>query len=160
LMLIWSMTTVVIDTNVLVGLLDERDKWHGEALAIRDALVAAAVDVVYFDCVLNEVISVIARRMHEQGRSAQFAPFLSRLNHLVPSEDITWASKETQRFYSQVVELVRSSTGELNFHDALIALTCREWNIAILVSFDQDFDRIDWLIRVGNADTLKSVVER
>jgi predicted nucleic acid-binding protein len=52
------MATAVIDVNVLVGLLDERDKWHGTAVAIRDALDEADAELIYFDCVLNEEISV------------------------------------------------------------------------------------------------------
>lgn len=153
------MTTAVIDANVLVGLLDERDKWHGMAVAIRDALDAANVNVVYFDCVLNEVISVFGRRAHEQSRPEQFVALLDQLTELVPFDDITWISEQTQRFYNQVVELVRSSEGELNFHDALIALACRDWDISMLVSFDQDFDQIDWLTRVGNATQIAEILQ-
>lgn len=76
---------------------------------------------------------------------------LDQLTELIPFDDITWISEQTRRLYNQVVELVRSSGGELNFHDALIALACRDWDISMLVSFDRDFDQIDWLIRAGNA---------
>ena len=41
------MAIVAIDANVLVGLLDERDKWHGTAVAIRDALDGADAELVY-----------------------------------------------------------------------------------------------------------------
>ncbi|MCD6167051.1 hypothetical protein J7K19_10120 [bacterium] len=37
-------------------------KWHDTAVAIRDALTKADAELVYFDCVLNEVISVLTRR--------------------------------------------------------------------------------------------------
>jgi len=40
--------------------------------------------------------------------------------HEVPSDIIVWLSSETQRLYTQVIELVRSTSGDLNFHDALI----------------------------------------
>ena len=45
--------------------------------------------------------------------------------------------------------LLRSSAGELNFNDGLITLACRERQIRLLASFDRDFDRISWLIRVA-----------
>ncbi len=48
---------------------------------------------------------------------------------------ITWISAETQRLYDQVIALVRSTSGTLNFHDALIALGCRELGIEIIASF-------------------------
>lgn len=36
----------------------------------------------------------------------------------------------------------------LNFHDALIALACREREIPVIASFDPDFDLIPWLSRL------------
>ena len=40
------MAITVIDTNVLVGLLDNRDKWHDTAVAIRDVLQKADAKIV------------------------------------------------------------------------------------------------------------------
>jgi predicted nucleic acid-binding protein len=37
---------------------------------------------------------------------------------------------------------MKSSGGELNFNNALIALACRERNIPAIVSFDADFDNV------------------
>lgn len=150
------MAIAVIDANVLVGPLDDHDSWYDVAVAIRDALEGAGAELVYFDCVLNEAISVLARRAHEQRRPEQFDALLDRLAELIPADDITWVSGEIQRLYNQIVELVRNSAGELNFHDALLALVCREQDVSVVVSFDEDFDRVDWLTRVGRA---KQVVE-
>lgn len=136
---------VVIDSNVLVGLLDERDTWHVAAL-------------VFLDCVISEVISVIARRVHEQKRSDQLEALLNRLTKLIPGDSITWVSSESEHLYDQVVELVRRSGGELSFHDALIALVCRERSIPTIISFDQDFDRVTWLTRIGTKDDVSRVL--
>lgn len=38
------MAIVAVDTNVLVGLLDNQDKWHPVAIALRDELNAAEVE--------------------------------------------------------------------------------------------------------------------
>lgn len=152
-----TMTTsqrAVIDTNVLVALVDSHDHWHASAQALREALQARAADLVYFDLVLNEAISVLARRAHEQGRSAHFPDVLDTLTHQVPLDAITWLSAETQGLYDQVIALVRSTTGTLNFHDALIALGCRELGIAIIASFDRDFDQITWLTRVETPEAV------
>jgi len=146
------MTTVTeqaaIDSNVLVALIDGRDKWHGEAQALLAVLKGRDTGPVYFDCVLNETISVLARRAEEQGRLAQFPMLLSLLLSKVPKEIVVWISGETQRLYDDIVDLVRESTGKLNFHDALIALSCRELGIKTIASFDEDFDDVLWLRRV------------
>lgn len=151
------MSIAVIDANVLVGLLDARDKWHDAAAAIRDALDRADAELVYFDCVLNEAISVMARRAHEQRRIEQFDALLDELTDLIPVGDIAWISGEIQRLYDQVLDLVRSSAGELNFHDALMALVCRELGVSVIISFDQDFD---WLTRVGSAAEVATALHR
>jgi predicted nucleic acid-binding protein len=145
------MVTAAIDANVLVGLLDDRDTRHSAAIALRDALDRANAELVYFDCALSEAISALARRTREQRRPEQLDALLDQLAALVPITDITWISGEIERLYDQVVGLVRSSAGALNFHDALMALVCRERGIAVFVSFDQDFDQVDWLVRVGDA---------
>lgn len=154
------MTKVAIDTNVLVGLLDERDNWHRVAIEIRDALKEVGAEVLYFDCVLTEVISVLARRTFEQKRQEQFETVLNQLLNLIPDRDIIWVTSDSQRLYRPTVELVRRFGGELNFHDALIATFCREQLISILVSFDRDFDQIEWLTRVSSASEVSEVLRR
>jgi len=49
---------------------------------------------------------------------------------------------------------VRSSRGQPNFNDALIALSCRSRGIALLATFDRDFDQVSWLKRVAQPDDL------
>ena len=41
---------VVIDTSVLVGLIDSQDTWHDTAWVLRNALTVVQVRLVYFDC--------------------------------------------------------------------------------------------------------------
>jgi predicted nucleic acid-binding protein len=43
--------------------------------------------------------------------------------------------------------LVQQTEGRINFHDALIALACKELDISVIISFDNDFDEISWLER-------------
>ncbi len=56
--------------------------------------------------------------------------------------------------YAEIIGLVRSSRGELNFNDALIALSCRYRSIPFLTSFDRDFDQVSWLKRVAQPGDL------
>ena len=87
------MAAAVIDANVLVALLDNQDKWHDVAIALRDELNKAEAELVYFDCVINETISVLARRTCEQKRPEQLYALLDQLERLIPISNITWASR-------------------------------------------------------------------
>jgi predicted nucleic acid-binding protein len=152
------MATAVIDANVLIGLLDDQDKWHDTTIALRDELNKAKAKLVYFDCVINETVSVLARRTREQGRPEQLDALLNRLDRLIPVSNITWSSGEIKRLYPEILELVHSSAGRLNFHDALIGLLCREQSVSVLVSFDRDFDELDWLTRIEQGSQVAEVL--
>lgn len=140
---------VALDTSVLVGLIDDLDVWHAPALALRGALQRRPVEIFYFDCVINEVVSVLARRSRERKRSTEFAELLDKLISLVPKEKITWISGQTESCYPRILALIRDTEGALNFHDALIALSCQELGIRQIASFDQDFDLVPWLERLS-----------
>src|SRR5437868_594643 len=111
------MPKVAIDTNVLVGFIDDDDIWHREAEALMRRLQAEGIEAVYFDCVLSESISVMAKRMRRK-RIYDFIPALDDLAALVPNEKNTWSSPSWPDLYPGIVDLVRNTVGMLNFNDA------------------------------------------
>jgi predicted nucleic acid-binding protein len=148
---------VVIDANVLVALVDTRDKWHAQAVILRDTLIAERARLVYFDCVVNEAVGVIGRRAEEQKRSDQIDHLLDRLKQQVPAESITWVGSDSERLYEQVLDMCRAHGGRLNFNDILMALVCRERKIRVIASFDTDFDELPWLVRVHDLSGLQGM---
>lgn len=136
---------VAVDASVLVTLLNTPDLWHTEALSLRAALLDADITPVVFYCVVAEAISAATRRLHEKGHIVQVRSLLDRLKAEVPRDTLTWILPDVPRVYPQVLGLIGASSGALNFNDALIALVCRERDIAAIASFDTDFDEIPWL---------------
>ena len=147
---------IAIDTSVLIGLLDPKDAWHGQAVAIKQAMQAHGADVAVLDCVLAEAISAMARRIHEQRRTSDLNQLVSRILIDYPTDDVLWVLPDVPVLYAEVIELVRASGGELNFNDALIALSCRYRDIPLIASFDRDFDQVTWLKRIARPDDLES----
>jgi predicted nucleic acid-binding protein len=145
---------IAIDSSVLVALINPRDLWRDQALALENALLAKSGKLFYFDCVVAEAISVAARRLHEKNLTAEVGALLDRLNARVPQETITWILPDAPRLYAEALALMRSSAGALNFNDALIALACRERSIPAIASFDPDFDQVSWLRRLARPDDL------
>jgi predicted nucleic acid-binding protein len=47
-----------------------------------------------------------------------------------------------------------SVLGNLNFNDALIALSCHHRDIPFIASFDRDFDNVPWLQRIAKPEDL------
>ena len=145
---------VAFDTSFLVGLLDPQDLWHVQAVALDIALQSAGFQAVYFDCVIAETVSVATRRLHEKQRVAEIGSLLDRIITSFPSETITWIGADMPTLQPDVLALVRTSQGALNFNDALIALACREREIGFIASFDRDFDQVAWLQRLAGPDDL------
>lgn len=152
------MTTAAVDTSVVVALIDAHDKWHAQAVSLCDALLGAGISPVYFDCVINEAIGVIGRRAEEQKRSDQFERLLDELLAWIPPQAITWISAGGERLLSEILSLCRRHQGKLNYHDALMALVCRELGVGAIVSFDGDFDSIAWLERVYEPPAVSRLV--
>ena len=124
------------------------DHRHVQAKRLVDDLQLASANLIYFDCVVAESVSTILRRLHEKQQFTAIQQLLDAVADTFPPERLTWIMPDTPRLYTQILALIESSSGELNFNDALIALACRERNISVLASFDADFDSIEWLQRI------------
>lgn len=140
---------VALDTSYVIGLLDDRDIWHAPSLEVQAGLRAAGFQLYVFDCVVSEVASTLARRVHEKRRTAELASLLDQLKTRFPARRITWVYPDLPALYDDVLALVETSGGALGFNDALIALSCRMRRIPYLASFDADFDQVDGLIRLS-----------
>lgn len=147
---------IVIDSSLLVGLLVPNDVWHSQAVSLWEAIKSAGHTGLFLDCVAAEAVSVAARRLHEKGRSTQVGALLNQLNAQVPGDNITWILPDVPRLYPEVLDLMHSTSGTLNFNDALIALACREREIPAIASFDADFDQIAWLRRLAHPQDISS----
>lgn len=64
----------------------------------------------------------------------------------------TWIFPDVPHLYPEGLDLIRSSSGALNFVDALIAPACRERDIPAIASFDADFDQVGWLRRLARPE--------
>lgn len=148
------MMLIGIDTSVLIALLAQKDVWHSHAMALQTEMRERHLNPVMFDCVLAETISTLARRLHEKRRRGNLDLLLTTLREGYPSDEVEWLFPEVPMRYAEVIDLIRSSEGELNFNDALIALACRDRAIPLLASFDHDFDAVPWLRRIATPTDL------
>lgn len=139
----------ILDSNFLVALLDEKDKWNEKAKLISEELEEAQCIEVVLDCVVNEVISVLAKRFRER-RDAEFREALGKLEKRIPKSKIVWAYPRVAEFYDAVLDLVKQYNGKLNFHDALILTVMTTAGLKYIVSFDEDFDFVEGIKRIDH----------
>ena len=145
------MTKVIIDTSLLVAQLDDKDIRHSKSLLVADSLVRTGVELIYFDCVINETITVVCRRLRQRKKEAMIGEVLKVFKTTIGKDSISWIYPAIRKYYDDCLELIKSSGGKVNFHDALIALAAKDIGASKIASFDKDFDMIDWLERIdGN----------
>ena len=147
---------VAVDTSVLVALFVPDDTWHSQAMSLVSDLRQRQASIIYFDCVVAEALSAAVRRLHERRQAERISAVLQRFRHELPAAAITWILQDTERMYEPILTLVEQTNGVLNFHDALIALACREREIPVIASFDPDFDLIPWLNRLTSPGRFSS----
>lgn len=71
---------IIIDTNVLVGLYDEKDVWNRPAKYLMEKFKKALVDLILLDCVVNDTFTVLARGLREGKRQDNLTSIFKKLN--------------------------------------------------------------------------------
>ncbi|MBI4704003.1 MAG: type II toxin-antitoxin system VapC family toxin [Deltaproteobacteria bacterium] len=139
---------MILDANVVLAQFDAADVFHDAATALTKRLERDRDRVVVLDCVANEVLSVLARRLRERRRDAEVAASLKALRAALPAE-IASAYSLLPGCFDEVVDDMIRSNGRRNFHDALIVVYARRHAIPVIASFDRDFDGVSGLLRVA-----------
>jgi len=142
-----------VDSNVFIQLLYEGPRASkAEELLDKYPLLMTSIGVV------DEVLHFIIRREAMSKYGVRRAYDLRRL---VRSRGIAFAKESLGQFISLLRELYVKVVGDLdaqpsrivdtmNYYrlaprDAIIALTCKHYNIDTILTFDEDFKRIPWL---------------
>lgn len=147
---------IALDTSFVVALLDEKDLWRSQTVALQAVLEQHDLRPVVFDCVLAEALSVITRRIREKRRAADLPVLISKFRTHFPKNRVLWLYSDLPLLYDEVIVQVERSAGALNFNEALIAIACLNRKIPLLASFDSDFDSVSWLKRIAAPDDLTS----
>ncbi len=145
--------TLFIDSNIFIHLLYEGSKaTQAEEVLERYTLLTTSMAVV------DEVLHFIIRREALKHYSVRKAYDLRKLIH---KRGIAFALDQINKYLSLLEELYIKilpdpeiplrqlvdvmSTYKLTPKDAIIALTCRQYGISRIATFDEDFKRIPWL---------------
>jgi predicted nucleic acid-binding protein len=149
------MNRIVYDSNFLIGLIDEEDRWHKISIEIHNR-IKRNFNIIYLDCVANEVISVLARRYKEKNKLEIFREkVLKKFKEIIRKEDLTWIYRDIEEYYTEIIEKIENYSGRLNFNDCLIVIFLEENNIPYIASFDEDFDNVEGIKRIKDKKILE-----
>jgi predicted nucleic acid-binding protein len=132
------MTSVVVDTNVILSFLLDRDAQQQEqATALIERAAARTVELVLHQQVLTELVYVLVN-LYDQRReaTAQIAGDLLALPGVRAMDSLDWG---------QVLELWPDPFRD--FADAALAAACRCGGHDVIATFDADFRKA--LVELG-----------
>ena len=145
------MTTpeVVLDANVIVGVVDAGDSAHVRAAQLLSVWADEERHVLLLDFLGAEAISVVCRRAAERKRRPpSLEPILVQVQQWNESGRVVFAPLGRNDF-SAVLRHVADSQGRLNFNDARLVALQRSGAIGEVASFDADFDAVEGFRRIA-----------
>ena len=134
---------IIVDTNVVVALMDISDIHHDKALSLIRGLENEGRDLSLMGCILNEIYTVIARRSRERGY--RFSEIVDKIKNELESSEMIEAYPLVSKLHDRILEIMIKTDGRLNYHDALIGITMKDKGIEEIATLDKDFREIEWL---------------
>lgn len=138
------MAVAVVDTGVLVGMVDNDDERHDVAMEIVRGMDHGDLPT---SRVTNYILLETLNWIHNRKRHAKAVETYERLNQSAGFEVLHAAQKD----FLRAVELFETYDG-LSFGDATIAAYMQREEIGYLYSFNDDFDTLDDITRLETAD--------
>jgi predicted nucleic acid-binding protein len=134
------MAVTVVDTGVLVGMVDTDDEHHDVAMEIVHRMDHGDLPT---GRVTNYVVLETLNWIHSRQRHAKATETDERLKQSPGFEVVHAAQKE----FRGAFDLFQTYDG-LSFGDATIAAYMQRENIEYLYSFDDDFDAVNHVTRL------------
>ena len=110
------MPQIIIDTSMLVPRLNARDSLRQPALAWWSALEQGGWEVLVFDGVANETISVLCRRFTARQQHTKGPGAFVRFQEFCRQYPPCWSSYRIECLFPAILELLDRHVGHLNFH--------------------------------------------
>jgi predicted nucleic acid-binding protein len=137
------MADVVLDANVLVGLLYAEDAHHTRARSLAARLESEGHRLILLDLLVYEAVSVLCRRAEERKTNPpSLAAVLDVVRRWFDQGQVRFVAQQAEQLVGQVLDVIAETAGKLNVNDALLVVLYREGIIDKVASFDPDFANV------------------
>ena len=132
----------VLDSSFLIALIDREDVHHPRAKEIFFDIEGQEGQIFLSDVLINEVLSVLARRSEERKKGEEFKELARLFQKRIQELPIVCLYELLPKYIPQVISLMVQHNGCFNFHDALFIFFLRQLPKVHFVTFDKDFSKI------------------
>ena len=127
---------IFADSSFFIGLLDKKDKWHDQALALSESINE---EMMVSDLVISESVTLAGSRSGGKAGQKLYQFFVDNCHIEYIDEDILREGMEVFLRYD----------GKLSLPDSVSVVIMRRKRLSGILSFDSDFDRVDGVKRIG-----------
>ena len=127
---------IFVDSSYYIAIADARDQWHKKALELSEYIETNISVVSSF--IISEVVTEIGRR--SGGKVAY-----NLYNYFTDNCKIIYIDRD---LLSESMEIVLKYDGTLSLADAASVAIMDNMKIGEIVSFDSDFDKVDFINRI------------
>ena len=126
---------ILADSSYFVALADERDRWHEDALRVREA---AGRDYLVHDLVVAEALTIVGAR--QGGKPAR-----TLYEYFTDACELAFADAG---LLEDAMALHLRYDGSLSVADCVSLALMERRHLRTIVSFDRDFDKVRGLRRI------------
>jgi len=127
---------IFVDSSYYIAIADTKDQWHKKALELSEYIETNISVVSSF--IISEVVTEIGRR--SGGKVAY-----NLYNYFTDNCKIIYIDRD---LLSESMEIVLKYDGTLSLADAASVTIMDNMKIGEIVSFDSDFDKVDFINRI------------
>ncbi|MDO8518858.1 MAG: PIN domain-containing protein [Deltaproteobacteria bacterium] len=131
-----------LDSSFLVALLDFKDVHHPRAVEMNTLMKRQKGELFISDIVLNETLSVIARKYEGEARHEELKRKFQAFFHHIEAKPILCLYELVNQSFGFIQKMILHTNGKLGFHDCLIVFFLRQVPLVHLVTFDEDFRQV------------------
>ncbi|MFQ6050371.1 MAG: type II toxin-antitoxin system VapC family toxin [Candidatus Hydrothermarchaeota archaeon] len=130
---------IFIDSNVIIGAFNPRDKYHKEAAKIIRRYDEGVFEGVITDYIMDEILTFIRRRSSPETS-------IDVLNYILSSDLIIM---KTDRKTIDASYHIFRTYKNLSFTDSTVVVFMKNNGIKKIISFDERFDSVDGIERIS-----------
>lgn len=127
---------IFVDSSYYIAIADTKDQWHKKALELSEYIETNISVVSSF--IISEVVTEIGRR--SGGKVAY-----NLYNYFTDNCKIIYIDRD---MLSESMEIVLKYDGTFSLADAASVAIMDNMKIGEIVSFDSDFDKVDFINRI------------
>jgi len=137
---------IFVDSSYYIAIADTKDQWHKKSLELSEYIEINTSVVSSF--IISEVVTEIGRR--SGGKVAY-----NLYNYFTDNCKIIYIDRD---LLSESMEIVLKYDGILSLADAASVTIMDNMKIGEIISFDSDFDKVDFINRIHTLQQYSSRV--